>query len=158
MVERLPLVAPGLTVMPPLSLRAIAGAAFTVSVNCVFAVIVAMVESVPVTVMLYVPALVVAVVVTVTLFTVPCAEFTVTGPPAEQVGGLVGLLMLVVTAHVRFTMPMYPLVPLTVIATALLVPPAVRVMGPLLLRAIPALAGTAVSVTLKLVEAVIFPV
>jgi hypothetical protein len=78
--------------------------AFTVSAIVVLAVMVAFDESVPVTVTVYAPAVVVDVVLTLTLLI--AAEFVMSIPtPAEQVGMLVGLDRFVVTAQVRFTIP-----------------------------------------------------
>jgi hypothetical protein len=106
-VDVFPVVAPGFTVIPLLLASAIDGAAgaFTVTAICVLPVIVALVESVPVTVTVYAPDVVVEVVLMLTVLVAAIAEVTLTAAPGMQVGGPVGLARFVVTAQLRFTVP-----------------------------------------------------
>jgi hypothetical protein len=106
-VDVFPVVAPGFTVMLPLSVSEIDGSAGALTVNAigVLPVIVAFVESVPVTVTMYAPVVVVVVVLMLTVLVAAAVEVMLTAAPGVQVGELVGLARLVVTAQLRLTVP-----------------------------------------------------
>jgi hypothetical protein len=76
-----------------------------------------------------------------------------------HVGVSTGFVMLVVTAHDKLTCPVNPFDGVTVTTAVLpLVAPGLTVIAPLLLNVKPATAEEPVTVTVKLVDAVIFPV
>jgi hypothetical protein len=93
--------------MLPLSVSEIDGSAGALTVNAigVLPVIVAFVESVPVTVTMYAPVVVVVVVLMLTVLVAAAVEVMLTSAPGVQVGELVGLARLVVTAQLRLTVP-----------------------------------------------------
>ena len=103
-------------------------------------------------------------VVAAVLFTVSVAVAalvpeTVTEAGTLQVGALVGLTMLVVTAQERLTWPVKPPEGEALMVEVLpVVAPGAMVIPPLLLRLNPASAEVPVTVTLTLVVAVILPV
>jgi len=98
------LVAPAAMVTGPLLVSAIADGEVIVSGIVVLAVIAAFDASVPVTVTVYAPAVVVEVVLMLTGAATP-GPVMLTTPPGVHVGGLVGFARFVVTAQVRFTFP-----------------------------------------------------
>ena len=98
------LFAPAAIVTGPLLVSVIADGEVIVSGIVVLAVIAAFDASVPVTVTVYAPAVVVEVVLIVTPAAMP-GPVMLTTPPGVHVGGLVGFARFEFTAQARFTFP-----------------------------------------------------
>jgi hypothetical protein len=104
-VALLPVVAPALTVIPPLLLSAIAGVAVTVTALVVEAVIFPVAASAPVTVTTYVPAVVLVVEFTVSVAVAGAVPVMSIDAGMLHVIGLVALVGEEVTTQLRFTTP-----------------------------------------------------
>jgi hypothetical protein len=157
-VAVLPELAPASKLIGPLLLSVKLGTASTVTFTVVDPVTLPVNASLPVTVTTYDPGVVLPVVETVSIPVSAPVPVISTDVVTPHVAGLVGLDGVVVTAQVKFTLPVNPFDGVTVmVAVSPVVAPAIKLSAPLFVSAIPGTGG-AVTVMLTGVDPVTFPV